>query len=69
MTRDAMEHPSEHTLKDGMETLEDLYVCVGICQIDPDSGYCLGCGRPPLPIAAPANPTDSESRQEPAVTA
>jgi hypothetical protein len=27
---------------------EDLYQCVGICMPDPDSGYCLGCGRPPL---------------------
>ena len=30
---------------------EDPYPCVGICMPDPDSGYCLGCGRPPL--AAP----------------
>ncbi|MBS1142630.1 MAG: hypothetical protein H6R14_36 [Proteobacteria bacterium] len=27
---------------------ENLYQCVGICMADPDSGYCLGCGRPPL---------------------
>lgn len=27
---------------------EDRYLCVGICMSDPDSGYCLGCGRPPL---------------------
>jgi predicted Fe-S protein YdhL (DUF1289 family) len=27
---------------------EDQYICVGICMSDPDSGYCLGCGRPPL---------------------
>jgi hypothetical protein len=27
---------------------ESLYQCVGICMADPDSGYCLGCGRPPL---------------------
>jgi hypothetical protein len=27
---------------------EPLYQCVGICMADPDSGYCLGCGRPPL---------------------
>ncbi len=27
---------------------EDQYQCVGICMADPDSGYCLGCGRPPL---------------------
>ena len=30
---------------------DELYPCVGICMADPDSGYCLGCGRPPL--AAP----------------
>ena len=27
---------------------EELYQCVGICRADPDSGYCLGCGRPPM---------------------
>ncbi len=27
------------------------YPCVGVCMIDLDSGYCLGCGRPPLPLA------------------
>ncbi len=27
---------------------DTLYPCVGICMADPDSGYCLGCGRPPL---------------------
>jgi hypothetical protein len=26
------------------------YLCVGICMADPDSGYCLGCGRPPIPV-------------------
>jgi hypothetical protein len=30
---------------------EDDYLCVGICMPDPDSGYCLGCGRPPLPVS------------------
>ena len=28
---------------------QDDYLCVGVCMADPDSGYCLGCGRPPLP--------------------
>jgi len=27
---------------------DEIYPCVGICMADPDSGYCLGCGRPPL---------------------
>ena len=31
-----------------MDNQEELYQCVGICMADPDSGYCLGCGRPPL---------------------
>jgi hypothetical protein len=33
---------------------EDPYLCVGVCMADPDSGYCLGCGRPPLPSPAGA---------------
>lgn len=32
---------------------EDPYLCVGVCMADPDSGYCLGCGRPPLPSVSP----------------
>ena len=31
----------------GMDN-EDQYICVGICMADPDTGYCLGCGRPPF---------------------
>ena len=27
---------------------DEQYLCVGICMADPDSGFCLGCGRPPL---------------------
>ncbi len=43
-------------------TEEDPYLCVGVCMADPDSGYCLGCGRPPLPsppgaVVAEAAPT------------
>lgn len=33
-----------------MTPSENDYLCVGICMADPDSGYCLGCGRPPLPV-------------------
>lgn len=43
-----------------MENQEEQYLCVGICMADPDSGYCLGCGRPPLgvpEIVAEAVPT------------
>lgn len=28
-------------------SLFEEYPCVGVCDDDPDSGYCLGCGRPP----------------------
>ena len=34
-----------------MSTPEEEYLCVGICMPDPDSGYCLGCGQPPLPVS------------------
>ena len=34
-----------------MNESEEEYFCVGICMPDPDSGYCLGCGRPPLPVS------------------
>ena len=30
------------------DSSEDLYQCIGVCMSDPDSGYCLGCGRPPM---------------------
>lgn len=42
-----------------MKTQEEQYLCVGICMADPDSGYCLGCGRPPFgapEIVAEATP-------------
>ncbi len=50
---------------------EDLYQCVGVCMADPDSGYCLGCGRPPLGepgIVAEATvpaPTDQQDPDTP----
>ncbi|MQM32176.1 MAG: DUF1289 domain-containing protein [Candidatus Accumulibacter phosphatis] len=34
-----------------MSATEDDYLCVGVCMFDPDSGYCLGCGRPPEPVS------------------
>ena len=34
-----------------MSDSEEEYLCVGICMPDPDSGYCLGCGRPPQPVS------------------
>lgn len=40
----------------------DDYPCVGICMIDPDSGYCLGCGRPPVAVmrSDPQNMDDTQ---------
>ena len=48
---------------------EELYQCVGVCMADPDSGYCLGCGRPPMgepgivAEAAPATPAGNTGRE------
>jgi len=51
---------------------EDIYPCVGICMADPDSGYCLGCGRPPLAspevvveVVAPAAASATKQNNEP----
>ncbi len=53
---------------------DELYPCVGICMADPDSGYCLGCGRPPLAspeivaevvVAAPATPASEAGPDDP----
>ncbi len=30
------------------EQNEDHYQCVGVCMSDPETGICMGCGRPPL---------------------
>lgn len=32
-----------------MNAEDDPYPCVGVCMTDAE-GYCLGCGRPPLPF-------------------
>lgn len=42
------------------ESDDDFYPCIGVCMADPDSGHCLGCGRPPLAsptVVAEAVPT------------
>jgi len=57
-----------------MDNQEELYLCVGICMADPDSGYCLGCGRPPLEapgivaeltVPTTANTADKDSPDTP----
>ena len=30
------------------ESSKDLYQCTGVCMADPETGVCMGCGRPPL---------------------
>ncbi|MEZ7910252.1 MAG: DUF1289 domain-containing protein [Propionivibrio sp.] len=47
-----------------MSTPEVDYPCVGVCIDDPESGVCLGCGRP-LDVP-PIRPQPPES--EPAAT-
>ena len=37
-----------------MSVADVEYLCVGVCLNDPDSGVCLGCGRPPLSPPGPA---------------
>ena len=37
--------------------------CVDICQIDRDSGLCLGCGRTIAEISAWASMTSEERRR------
>lgn len=33
---------------------DDLYPCIGVCQNDPETGICIGCGRPPeIPLPPP----------------
>ena len=50
---------------------EDQYICVGVCMADPDSGYCLGCGRPPLEApaivaeAVPRHPNEKPKTSDP----
>lgn len=37
-------NPQDHDIPED----EDPYPCVGLCNPDPETGYCEGCGRPPL---------------------
>lgn len=49
---------------------EEQYLCVGICMVDPDSGYCQGCGRPPFESPkivaelAPSSPQPANINQQ-----
>lgn len=47
------------------------YPCIGVCLADPETGICIGCGRPPEPVvprpskrpelSPGAEPTDGET--------
>lgn len=52
---------------------EEEYPCLGICEMDPETGYCLGCGRPPdyyppvvpeIDSTAPAKPDPLKPPQD-----
>ncbi len=47
---------------------EDPYPCVGLCNPDPETGYCEGCGRPPLESQS-SNVAPPTSNETPAQTA
>ncbi len=47
-----------------MNETEEAYPCVGVCLFDPDNGYCLGCGRPPLPVSIVGQGTGSDGINE-----
>lgn len=32
---------------------EPQYICLNYCMVDQETGYCLTCGRPPLPPPPP----------------
>lgn len=60
---------NESTLQASPPGSETLYQCVGICMNDPDSGYCIGCGRPPEPLADSTTANDERSTPAPSGTA
>ena len=31
---------------EGGGAVEEYWVCAGICRVNPDTGRCVGCGRP-----------------------
>ncbi|MCB1901078.1 DUF1289 domain-containing protein [Cognatazoarcus halotolerans] len=49
---------------------DDESLCLGICEIDDEAGYCLGCGRPTWqiygePPPEPASPILVETLEKP----
>ena len=44
----------------------DPYPCQGVCRVDPESGCCLGCGRPLYAPSANATGAMAEETEQPA---
>ena len=56
-------------MNDQQHSDEVFYVCAGICREDPDSGRCVGCGRPwssPETFPPVENALPRESAEAPA---
>ena len=37
---------------DNTSATENTIVCLNYCMTDPETGYCLTCGRPPAPVVS-----------------
>ena len=49
-----------------MNDADELYPCEGICRVDPESGYCVGCGRLIFPPdTSSPEPIAKAAREEP----
>ena len=35
-----------------MDTPENTIICLNYCMTDQETGYCLTCGRPPIPVVS-----------------
>lgn len=35
-----------------MDTPENPIICLNYCMTDQETGYCLTCGRPPIPVVS-----------------
>jgi hypothetical protein len=53
-----------------MSDYEDDYPCIGVCAPDPETGLCIGCGRPLLvdqdnSAQIPVSPAAKSAEQSP----
>ena len=49
-----------------LDETNDFYPCAGICRVDPESGYCIGCGRPTFPPnTSDPEPIAEAAKEEP----